>query len=167
MRPRSVWAALALAVWAALAPSWPVARPALVVRHEGRPVLVLPVEPGERVGLRFIHSVDGLPVEDWYEVRPDGLMEVESRLLSFGTGMGQIPGQGHAVEDGPWLRVTGLERPIGVLRLRVGPSEVDHTLLYRGGEIPLSARWAGEALTLEAGRAPLWAARGYGWGDRR
>lgn len=158
-------AVLGLVAGAVLAGAAPWA--ALVVRVEGVQVLALPVAMDERVGLRFIHSVDGLPVEDWYEVRRGGLVQVETRLLSFGTGMGHIPGQGRAVEDGAWLRVTGLERPIGTLHLRVGDPEVDHRLLYRQAEIRLSPQWAGKALVLEVERFP-WAWVGaIGWGDGR
>lgn len=162
---RLAWAGavLGLMAGAALAVSAPQA--ALVVRMEGVQVLALPVAMDERIGLRFIHSVDGLPVEDWYEVRPEGLVQVETRFLSFGTGMGHIPGQGRAVEDGVWLRVIGLERPIGTLHLRVGDPEVDHRLLYRQTEIRLSPHWAGKALVLGVERLP-WAWVGAsGWGD--
>ncbi|MEW6046985.1 MAG: DUF1850 domain-containing protein [Bacillota bacterium] len=147
---RRLGAGLLIAGLAAAAWLWP-ARPVLVVRQGAVPVLALPLLPGETVGVRFVHSVDHLPVEDRYVAsRGRGLVQVETRLLSFGTGMGTIPGQGRAVVDGPWLRVTDMSRAIGRLVLRVGSPGVDHAVLYRGCAFSLTERWAGERLVLEA-----------------
>ena len=133
------------------------AEPLLVVWRGALPVAVLPLRPGEEVALRFIHSVDGLPVEDRYAATRDrGLVQTETRLLSFGAGTGLIPGQGTPVLDGPWLRVVGMNRPIGRLALRVGSARVGHTLLHRGCGIPLSERWPGQRLVMEAVWVPAW-----------
>lgn len=134
------------------------AAPVLVVRRAGTPALLLPLQPGETVALRFVHSVDGLPVEDRYAVAPGaaGLIQTETRFLSIGTGMGLIPGEGRPVEQGRWLRVTEMHRPIGTLALRVGTPGVDHTLVYRGCDISLTRRWAGQRVTLEAVWVPAW-----------
>lgn len=123
---------------------------------------ILPVREGEAFGLRFVHSVDGLPVEDDYTVWPVGpgqalLVQAETRLLSFGAGMGAIPGEGRAVEEGTWLRITAMGRSIGpALVLRVGSVSVDHRLLYRGCSLPLSERWAAWRVRLEARSLPGW-----------
>lgn len=123
---------------------------------------VLPLRDGETLGLRFVHSVDGLPVEDAYGVQPQSpwravLVQVETRLLSFGTGMGAMEGQGRALEEGAWLRIAGMNRVIGaVLRVRVGSAAVDHRLVYRGCALPLSDRWAGWRVRLEARMVPAW-----------
>lgn len=130
-------------------------RPAVVVEVDGAGVVGhLPLEPGEQLGVSFIHSLDKLPVEDWYVLRDGSLVQVSTRLKQFGAGMGHIPGQGHGHADGDWWKVSGLERQIGALVLRIGPLSVDHRLLYRGHEVRLSTCWPGQRLTLRPARKP-------------
>lgn len=121
---------------------------AVVVEVDSEPVGVLPMGPGERVGIRFIHSLDHLPVEDWYVVRDGELVQESTRLIQFGAGMGHIAGEGHGHADGDWWEISGMGRHIGTLVLRIGPASVDHRLLYRGREVSLSACWPGQRLTL-------------------
>lgn len=123
-----------------------------VTEPRGNPVLLLPLRPGETFTIRFIHSIDGLPVEDTYRLGPTGLVQTQTRLLSFGAGMGHIEGDGTAEWDGPWTVITGMARPIGTLRLRVGSPAVDHTLLWRDFSWRLSPRFAGQLLIIAPAR---------------
>lgn len=142
-------AVLAVAV-ALLWPLWP----AVVISDHGGLVGVVALPAGERLGLRFVHSVDGLPVEDRYAVVGGRLVQRETRLLSFGAGMGHVHGEGTGRADGRWWQVEGMARDVGTLAVRVGPADVDHRLRYRGRDVPLSACYAGERLTLRAARLP-------------
>lgn len=123
-----------------------------VTEPRGNPVLLLPLRPGETFTIRFIHSIDGLPVEDTYRIAPTGLVQTQTRLLSFGAGMGHIEGDGTAEWDGPWTVITGMTRPIGILRLRVGSPSVDHTILWRGASWRLSPQFAGRLLIIAPAR---------------
>lgn len=133
----------------ATAAAAPTPRAAVAVELDGAGVIGhLPLAPGEQLGVSFVHSVDKLPVQDWYVLRDGVLVQESTRLVQFGAGMGHIPGQGVGHDDGDWWEVTGLDRPIGTLVLRVGPASVDHRLLYRGRELSLSACWPGRRLML-------------------
>lgn len=127
--------------------------PGISVAKPGEdPVLVLPLRRDETFSIRFIHSVDRLPIVEHYRRDRNGLVQTETRLLSFGAGTGHIEGQGTVTEDGPWTVITGLNRPIGRLRQRIGSEAVDHTLIWRGCSWRLSQRFSGEVLIIEATR---------------
>lgn len=133
----------------------PAAGAAVVVGLDGVGVIgYLPLAPGERLGVSFIHSVDKLPVEDWYVLGEGGLVQESTRLIQFGAGMGHIAGQGKGHSDGDWWVVAGMNRPIGTLVLRVGSASVDHRLLYRDRQLRLSVCWPRERLTLRPVQTP-------------
>lgn len=115
-------------------------------------VLVLPLRRDEVFSIRFIHSVDLLPIVEQYRRHRNGIVQTETRLLSFGAGTGHIEGQGTVTEDGPWTVIADLDRPIGRLRQRVGSEAVDHTLIWRGHSWSLSKSFPGEVLIIEATR---------------
>jgi hypothetical protein len=142
-------AALVVAGVALVWPSWP----ALQVAVTGGDTYLLPLARGERFGLRFHHSVDGLPVEDWYRLSRTAIVQEETRLLSFGAGMGHVAGVSR--EQGPWLHIEGIGRTIEVLHLRVGPASVGHVLRYRQARWPLSECWPGRRVTLRGVRVSL------------
>lgn len=141
-------AAAAAAVLGALVPVWP----ALAVEPESGGSGHVFLGSGQRFTVSFVHSVDGLPVEDTYVLR-DGQVVLEStRVREFGAGMGHIPGRGHGRPEGEWWVVDGIEEPIGDLHIRAGSEAVDHRLRYSGGEVSLSDCWVGERVTVRAGR---------------
>lgn len=115
----------------------------------------LPLGPHDRLGVLFVHSVDLLPVEDWYLLRDGALVQESTRLRQYGAGMGHIPGVGTGRADGDWWEVTGMNQHIGVLELRIGPPSVNHRLRHPGGEIALSDCWPGRRLTVRPVRAPV------------
>jgi hypothetical protein len=139
-----VTAALAALAW----PAWPE----LAVRPEGGRECRLPVADGEPFGLSFVHSVDHLPVQDWYRVEDGSIVQDATRLRQFGAGMGHISGDGTARAVDGWWEVADMRRPIGVLTLRVGGESVDHRLHHPGGVLALSEHWAGHRLVIEPAR---------------
>jgi hypothetical protein len=143
---RAVTAALAGgALTAALL--WPVWT-AVSVEVAGERAALVPLEESERFGITFMHSVDDLPVQDWYVVRGGEIVQESTRMRQYGAGMGNHvdDGVGHAVDG--WWEVSDMNRPIGELVLRVGSRSVDHRLRHQDGELALSRCWPRERVAI-------------------
>lgn len=107
----------------------------------------------DKLSISYVHSIDGLPVEEDLRVNGSELIVERTRLRQFGAGMGHIEGQGHGYSDGEWWVLDGLERHIGQdLHLRVGLPNIDHRLRAGETELHLSRCMAGERVTISAGR---------------
>jgi hypothetical protein len=105
------------------------------------PLLVLPIEPGERFTIRYNHSVEDAPIWETHSVDASGQIFIEEeRYLKFGAGMGRMPGVGRMVTRGPYEVIEDMHMPTGDFVLRVGSPGVDHTVIWRGTETNLSAR---------------------------
>ena len=94
-----------------------------------------PLKDGEEFQLRYIHSVDRLPVFETYTVEGTELVLMETRFLSWGAGLGYM-GEGVLGGENGWTVIKGMQRKVGVIPLRVG-TIAEHTLLYNGAEIRL------------------------------
>ncbi len=106
----------------------------------GRPLLVLPMEPGERFTLHYYHSVENAPIWEEHSLDEEGRIYIEEeRYLKFGAGMGRMPGVGRMVQRGPYEAIEDMHMPTGNFILRVGSPGVDHTVIWRGHSINLSA----------------------------
>lgn len=106
----------------------------------GQPLLVLPLEPGERFTLHYYHSVENTPIWEEHSLDRKGRIYIEEeRYLKFGAGMGRMPGVGRMVKKGPYEAIVDMHMPTGDFILRIGSRGVDHTVLYRGVRINLSA----------------------------
>ncbi|MBB6170557.1 hypothetical protein HNR23_000617 [Nocardiopsis mwathae] len=137
-------ALLAVLLW----PAWPV----LELDGPSGPIGDLPLDGYGRFGLTFVHSVDGLPIEDRYQVRDGRIVQESTLLMQFGAGTGHIPGNGTGRAVGERWEVSGLDRDIGELRIRVGAPPADHRLHHPGGELTLSGCWAGDAVVVRPAR---------------
>lgn len=90
---------------------------------------------GEGFSIRYIHSVDKLPVHEFY-INEDGqLILTGIKVIDFGAGL-DYTGEGDMRMEGKWTYIDNLQRKIDSLSLRVG-SIADHTLIYREREVPL------------------------------
>jgi hypothetical protein len=99
----------------------------------GPPLLVLPLEPGERFTLHYYHSVENAPIWEEHSLDEKGRIYIEEeRYLKFGAGMGQMPGVGRMVRRGPYKVIENMHMPTGNFILRVGSPGVDHTVIWRG-----------------------------------
>ena len=99
----------------------------------GPPLLVLPLEPGERFTLHYYHSVENAPIWEEHSLDEKGRIYIEEeRYLKFGAGMGQMPGVGRMVRRGPYEVIENMHMPTGNFILRVGSPGVDHTVIWRG-----------------------------------
>ena len=106
----------------------------------GRPLLVLPIKPGERFTIHYYHSVENAPIWEEHSLDDQGRIYIEEeRYLKFGAGMGRMPGVGHMVRRGPYEVIEDMHMPTGNFILRVGSPGVDHTVIWRDHSVNLSA----------------------------
>jgi hypothetical protein len=106
----------------------------------GPPLLVLPLEPGERFTLHYYHSVENAPIWEEHSLDEKGRIYIEEeRYLKFGAGMGRMPGVGRMVRRGPYEVIEDMHMPTGDFILRIGSRGVDHTVIWRGIATNLSA----------------------------
>lgn len=123
----------------------------------GAPLLVLPLQPGERFTLHYYHSVENAPIWEAHSADAAGRIYIEQeRYLKFGAGMGKMPGVGRMVMRGPYEVIEGMHMPVGNFVLRVGSLGVDHTILWRGTASNLSARVPHQAVRFAAHPVSLW-----------
>ena len=140
-------AALVLAVLA-LAPGGVELR---ITPRGGEPLLVLPLQPGERFTVHYYHSVENAPIWEVHSVDAAGRIYIEEeRYLKFGAGMGKMPGVGRMIMRGPYEVITDMHQPTGDFVLRVGSPGVDHTILWRGTASNLSAMAPHQAVKFSA-----------------
>ena len=106
----------------------------------GPPLLVLPLNPGERFTLHYYHSVENAPIWEEHSLDEKGRIYIEEeRYLKFGAGMGRMPGVGRMVRRGPYEVIENMHMPTGNFILRVGSPGVGHTVIWRGRSYNLSA----------------------------
>ena len=146
---RWVWTAVGLAVTAVAVTAWlPGGLELRVVRLAGgAPLLVLPLEEGERFTLHYYHSVENAPIWEEHRLDAEGNIYIEEeRYQKLGAGMGRTPGVGHVVQRGPYEAIVDMHRPTGDFVLRVGSPGVDHTVIWRGTRTNLSLQAAHTAV---------------------
>ena len=104
------------------------------------PLLVLPLQPGERFTIHYYHSVENAPIWEEHSLDEKGRIYIEEeRYLKFGAGMGRMPGVGRMVRRGPYEVIENMHMPTGNFILRVGSLGVDHTVIWRDTRSNLSA----------------------------
>ena len=106
----------------------------------GPPILVLPLEAGERFTLHYYHSVENAPIWEEHSLDEKGRIYIEEeRYLKFGAGMGRMPGVGRMVRRGQYEVIENMHMPTGNFVLRVGSPGVDHRVIWRDRDVNLSA----------------------------
>lgn len=106
----------------------------------GRPLVAFWLAPGELFTIRYNHSVEDAPIWETHSVDAQGRIYIEEeRYLKFGAGMGKMPGIGRMVQRGPYEVIEDMHMPTGNFVLRIGSPGVDHTLIWRGRQVNLSA----------------------------
>ena len=104
------------------------------------PLLVLPLEAGERFTLHYYHSVENAPIWEVHSLDKTGRIFIEEeRYLKFGAGMGRMPGVGRMVKRGPYEVIEDMHMPTGNFILRIGSPGVNHTVIWRDTSSNLSA----------------------------
>jgi hypothetical protein len=106
----------------------------------GAPLLVIPLQPGERFTIQYYHSVEKAPIWEEHSLDDRGRIFIEEeRYLKFGAGMGRMPGVGRMVRRGEYEAIEDMHMPTGNFVLRIGSPGVDHTVIWRGRRRNLSA----------------------------
>ena len=106
----------------------------------GPPLLVVPLQPGERFTIHYYHSVENAPIWEEHSLDATGRIFIEEeRYLKFGAGMGRMPGVGRMVRRGEYEVIEDMHMPTGNFVLRVGSPGVDHTVIWRGRNTNLSS----------------------------
>jgi hypothetical protein len=106
----------------------------------GAPLLVLPLEAGERFTIHYTHSVENAPIWEVHSLDASGRIFIEEeRYEKFGAGMGKMPDVGRMVTRGPYEVIEDMHMPTGNFALRIGSPGVDHTVIWRGTRTNLSA----------------------------
>ncbi len=114
---------------------------------EKKPVLILPLKPGERFTIHYYHSVENAPIWEEHSMDKTGTIFIEEeRYEKFGAGMGKMPGIGHMVTEGIYEVIKDMHMPTGDFILRVGSPGVDHTIIWRDQKFNLSDTIAHKAV---------------------
>ena len=114
---------------------------------EKKPVLVLPLKPGERFTIHYYHSVENAPIWEEHSMDKEGRIYIEEeRYEKFGAGMGKMPGIGRMVREGLYEVIKDMHMPVGDFILRVGSPGVDHTIIWRNRRFNLSDTIAHKAV---------------------
>lgn len=107
--------------------------------RSGRPMLILPMQPGERFTIHYYHSVENAPIWEEHSLDREGTIYIEEeRYLKFGAGMGRMPGIGRMVQKGPYEAIENMHMKTGDFVLRIGSRDVRHTIIWREKRINLS-----------------------------
>lgn len=141
MRKNIVAAILAHLIFLLPVQAFADAGPWLMVRdyRTQKPIVQIPVDYGQAITMRYIHSVDLSPVFEVFRVdEDDGLVLEKTYFRMFGAGMGHWPGHGQLVGDGEWTRIVEINRVLGSFVLRIGSKGVDHTIIAGDHEVNLS-----------------------------
>ena len=94
---------------------------------------------GGEFSVEFIHSVNKSPVEDFYQVRKDGIYVVRTKYYGFGAGVQTELEDGQILtyeDNGSSMVISGIDRRMDDLQYIVGTVS-DHVLRIGGKEISL------------------------------
>jgi hypothetical protein len=121
----------------------------------GLETAAIPLAWGECFEIRYIHSVDRKPVGEIFSLQEGkGVVLQESYFRMFGAGMGHWEGHGKLEEEGGWMRIREIDKPLGSFLLRVGSPGVDHTLVVKGEKMNLTRTAEGKLLRVRLGMRP-------------
>lgn len=128
----------------------------LTLVQGNKPLLVLPLAPGERFTLHYYHSVEKAPIWEEHSLDRTGKIHIEEeRYEKFGAGMGKMPGVGRMVTQGIYEAIIEMHYPVGDFILRVGSPGVDHTLIWRDRRFHLSKTLAHQAILFSGKQVSL------------
>ena len=105
----------------------------------GEIYLTEPVDIGDVFSIEFIHSVNKSPVEDFYQIREDGIYVIKTKYYGFGAGVQTELEDGQRLEyedNGSSMVITGIDRRMDDLQYIVGTVS-DHVLRINNQEISL------------------------------
>ena len=111
-----------------------LSRPCLFVKAGGNRVAVMQASPGTAFSIRFIHSVQKTPVEEYLAIDEDGHSFVlhSTKYQSFGVGLPFLEGEGDFRQEGDYYIMDNMERHFPSLTLRTGVGT--KLTLFLGGQ---------------------------------
>lgn len=124
----------------------------LILDQHGATLLNIPLADDPSWIVRWNHSVTGVEVSDYYQLREGVMYLIATHTPSFDAGLGHIPGRGRLESDGQhgyWIR--GIDEAVvgNAYRLRVGPKRVDHRIVHGDRSYSLSDLAADQPVTIE------------------
>lgn len=99
---------------------WQLGRPYLFIRGEGKTIAALPAAAGDELVIRFIHSVQKTPVEEYLAVEDGGLVLKKTRYRSLGVGLPFLATEGSFKGEDGWFVFDNMNRKFPSLSLRPG-----------------------------------------------
>jgi len=117
---------------------------------EGRDLAVIPVAPGNRLEVKYTHSMFGVPQIETFSIGPDRLFHLEK--VSFGSQGAALyydpdPPQQLTFQDNLWV-LPGNRTNYSVLRYRVSPG-TGHVLILKDRRVDLSGRATAPGMLVE------------------
>lgn len=124
-----------------------------ILDRHGKVLLEIPGFEGGSFLLKYIHSSDGTPVEDEFEITDCGLVLKEERFTWYGSGLEFQGGAGSEIKFSGEKTTVCLNRRLPNFRIRVGWI-ADQVLTIRGKEYALkSLAEPGEVLQFHVGHS--------------
>jgi len=130
--------------------------PCIVMRAGGERLYIGEVAAGFPLSIRFIHSVQKTPVEEYLAVDEarQGFLLTATKYQSFGVGLPFDAAEGEFHQEGDYYWLRGQEREFPYLELRVGVG-TELSMNLGGRSFPLYEQYApGTLVTVEL--MPLW-----------
>ncbi len=106
----------------------------------------LPLQEDEEFTIRYIHSVDLLPVYEIYSLYKGNIQLNETHFYNFGAGMGLLKDRGVYVEEGDLLKIIEINEQVEPFVLRTG--EVPNQMLMHRGKNYMLAQHFGSNVRL-------------------
>ena len=130
--------------------------PCLVLRAGGERLYLGEVAAGFPLSLRFIHSVQKTPVEEFLVVNEacNELTLTATKYQSFGVGLPFLASEGEFTQEGDYYYLRGQNRHYKNLDLRVGVG-TELSLNVAGEVLPLAEKYPPGTL-VELKLMPLW-----------
>ncbi|HZG15638.1 MAG TPA: DUF1850 domain-containing protein [Candidatus Bathyarchaeia archaeon] len=140
--------------------------PSLVIRDTRSQQIVWshPIKDGDSFAIRWIHSIHGTPIVEYYLINQQQIQLHEMTFKEYGIGMESqlAPGEQLLIENGDF-RVVNMNRLFPALHLFIGQVRANHTLLFQGKEIPFrTLDKPGSAVTIQVEKQSTWVKMG-GW----
>lgn len=122
---------------------------------QGRRLFMTRVSEGDAFELRYIHSVEHVPVRGIFRIEDRGQIAVaESIFSSYGAGLPFDTAREDIIFQEDQMRIIHREAVIDRLRIFVSPS-TNQQFIYSGAEVDLSQVEEGHIVELKVRRFPL------------
>jgi hypothetical protein len=99
----------------------------------------IPVAPGDRFKIKYLHSIHLSDVIESYEITKQGIRQYELEYEDFAIGMPSEAAEGESfVNKNGKYYIKNMKRDFPYFDLRVGKVRANHTLIYKNTSFPLA-----------------------------